>query len=462
MALDTLKNSPIHFIGIGGIGMSGLAKILFDRGYRVSGSDIASNGNVQALQKMEIPVVFPHDPAVIEGKEIIVVSTAVKETNPELQEAYKRKLKIFHRADVLALIMAGQKTIAIGGTHGKTTTTALMGWVLEVAGLDPTVIDGGIMNNWSSNVKVGKGEWCVAEADESDGSFVKLPRDIALITNIDADHMDYYTSLDQLHDAFETFGTAPGGVTILGIDDPQTYALWQKLRPTQRCISYGVHPEADLQAHNIRLTSKGATFDLVQGTSQTPMVLSLYGHHNVVNALGVATIALECGVEMEAIQRAFTSFTGVQRRFTPVGEWNDVTIIDDYAHHPVEIKATLAAARGATDGRIIAVLEPHRYSRLEHHFHDFVTSCEGADITIVLPAYGAGEDPREGVTHQALVAAMSGENVHECDGPPHLAELLKGLVHPGDLVLCLGAGTISSIARGLATQLSEMAQPTCA
>ena len=457
MHLDELTTSHIHFVGVGGIGMSGLAQILFQRGYPVSGSDLSTNENIQRLQEAGIPIILGHNAATITGKDIVVISTAVKETNPELQEARKKNLTILHRADILALILAGQKSIAISGTHGKTTTTGLMGWVLEIAALDPTIINGGIMNGWGSNVKVGKGEWYVAEADESDGSFVKLPRHISLITNIDADHMDYYTSLEHLHDAFETFAidlATPEGLTVLGIDSPQTYVLWQKIRNSQRCVSYGIHPEAELQAHNIQLTSKGATFDLVTEGFSIPIVLSLHGHHNVLNALGVAAVAFECGVSPEMLQKAFTSFEGVQRRFTPVGEWNDVTIIDDYAHHPVEIKATLAAARAATSGRIIAVLEPHRYSRLEHHFQDFTTSCEAADITIVLPVYGAREAPREGITHQALVTEMQGD-VHACDGPAHLLELLQRFARPGDMVLCLGAGTISAISRSLASQLTQ-------
>ncbi len=463
-SLNEFKTFSIHFIGIGGIGMSGLAQILCQKGFAVSGSDIAVNGNIERLQAMGVSIVIGQKPENVEGKDVIVISTDIKETNLELQEARARHLKIFHRADVLAMIMADQKPIAISGTHGKTTTTGLMGWVLEVAGLDPTVIDGGIMNNWGSNVKEGKGEWCVAEADESDGSFTKLPRHIAMITNIDADHMDYYTSIDHLYGEFETFATDlqnPEGLAVLGIDSPQAYVLWKKIQGSQRCVSYGVHPEADIRAENIQLSAKGATFDLVKGTSRTSMTLALHGHHNVLNATGIAAISFECGVSPEALQKAFASFQGVQRRFTPVGEWNNVTIIDDYAHHPVEIEATIAAARKATPGRVLVVLQPHRFSRVDHHFQEFTTSCKDADLTIVLPVYGSREAPREGITHEALVAKMPGE-VYACDTPEQLPDMLHTLTQPDDMVLCLGAGTISTIARALADQLSALPQRTCA
>ncbi|MBI2706703.1 MAG: UDP-N-acetylmuramate--L-alanine ligase [Proteobacteria bacterium] len=459
MTFKDLKEKHIHFIGVGGIGMSGLAQLLCMRGYQVSGSDLSLNGNTERLQKLGVNIVLGHEPSTLDGKDIVVLSTDIKDNNPELKEARRRGLPLLHRADVLALLMEEKQGIAISGTHGKTTTTALMGWVLDIAGLDPTVINGGVMNAWGSNVKAGLGPWCVAEADESDGSFLKLPRQISLVTNIDPEHMDHYGCFEKLYGAFEVF--AAHKTAILGIDHPQVYALWQKIRATHRCVTYGEHPEADVRAENIRSIPKGSTFDLVREDTRVEMSLSLYGHHNILNALGVAAAASECGVKDATLQKAFDSFEGVQRRFTFVGEWRGITIIDDYAHHPVEIRATLSAAKEASRGRVIAVLEPHRYSRLAHHFQDFSTCCEGADITIVLPVYAAREDPREGIDHRTLVDAMKGD-VYRCDESENLALLIQQLTQAGDMVVCLGAGSISSLAHTLPMELNRVYQRTCA
>ncbi|MBA3813788.1 MAG: UDP-N-acetylmuramate--L-alanine ligase [Alphaproteobacteria bacterium] len=457
MNLKELKNASIHFIGVGGIGMSGIAQLLVHRGFRVSGSDMFSNSNTERLKKAGLPIMLGHEVSNLDGKDIVVVSTDIKEDNAELIEAHARDLPVFHRADMLALVMEESYGIAISGTHGKTTTTALMGWVLETANFDPTVINGGLMNNWESNIKVGQSVWCVAEADESDASFLKLPRDIALVTNMDLDHMDYYEHTETLYNAFETFTThiRPGGVAVLGIDHPQVYTLWQKIKLQQKCITYGLHAEADIKAENIRTTPEGSIFDLVTGQTTPDMFIPLPGHHNVLNALGVAAIALECGVTAEDLKRGFSSFKGVQRRFTYVGKWQGVTIIDDYAHHPVEIRATLTAAKGAANGRVIAVLEPHRYSRLANHFQEFATSCEEADLTIVLPVYGAREVPQTGIHHEALVEAMKG-NVHRCDHPENLPQLIRQLALSGDMVICLGAGSISALAHALPNQLNQL------
>lgn len=459
MNLNDFKEKHLHFIGVGGIGMSGIAHLLAQQGFQVSGSDVSLNGNTERLQKEGIQVIIGHDPLNIKEKDIIVVSTDIKETNPELREARLKGLPILHRAEMLALLMEESHGIAISGTHGKTTTTALMGWVLEMAGFDPTVINGGVMNAWASNVKKGQSSWCVAEADESDGSFLKLPREISLITNIDLEHMDYYGHVEKLYAAFESFATQVrmGGVAVLGIDHSQVYALWQKIKGEQRCITYGLHPEADVQAKNIRMTPEGVVFDLVRKGRESEMFLCLYGHHNVLNALGVAASAFECGVEEDILKKAFASFEGVQRRFTHVGAWQGITIIDDYAHHPVEIRAVLAAAKNTTKGRVIAVLEPHRYSRLANHFQDFASCCEGADLTIVLPVYAARETPQEGVNHEALVKVMKGE-VYCCNGPEDLPQMVQNLARSGDMVMCLGAGSISTLARALPMQLNQSYQ----
>lgn len=456
MNLKEMKNKSIHFIGVGGIGMSGIAQLLMHRGLQVSGSDLSLNGNTERLKQAGLPIMLGHDTSNLDGKDVVVVSTDIKADNPELQEAHARGLPVLHRADMLALLMEDSYGIAISGTHGKTTTTALMGWILETAKFDPTIINGGVMNNWGSNIKIGQSSWCVSEADESDGSFLKLPRDIALVTNMDLDHMDYYEHTETLYGAFEIFTThvRPGGAAVLGIDHPQVYALWQKIKAKQRCITYGLHPEADIRAENIRMMPEGIGFDLIRNNKRTEIFLSLYGQHNVLNALGVAVIAFECGVEEEILKIGFSSFKGVQRRFTRVGDWQGITIIDDYAHHPTEIRATLAAAKGVVGGRIIAVLEPHRYSRLASQFQEFSTCCEGADLTIVLPIYGAREAPQEGINHEALVKAMKGD-VYRCDEPEELPQLIQQLARSGDMVMCLGAGSISALAHALPAQLTQ-------
>lgn len=457
MNLENLEGKHIHFIGVGGIGMSGIAQLLAQRGYAVSGSDLSANENTARLQKVGVSLSTGHDPKILQGKDVVVISTDIKEDNVELREARLKGLPVLHRSEMLALLMKDYQGIAISGTHGKTTTTGLMGWVFEKAGLDPTIVNGGVMNAWGSNIKVGQGPWCVAEADESDGSFLKLPRKIAVVTNIDLEHMDYYGSVEKLYGAFEIFTThlPQDGMAVLGIDHPQVYALWKRIKGEQKCITYGVHPEANIRAENIQPSPKGSTFDLVRNNQRLEISLALYGHHNVLNALSVVAVALECGIPEAVIQKAFASFQGVQRRFTRVGEWKGVTIIDDYAHHPVEIKATLTAAREATKGRVIAVIEPHRYSRLMHHFHEFTTCSDVADVTIVLPIYAARETPKEGVNHENLVKAMGGE-AHCCHTSEDLPDLIASLAREGDFVICLGAGSISTLARKLPNQLNNL------
>lgn len=453
MTFKDIEKKQIHFIGVGGIGMSGLALLLNGRGICVSGSDQCVNGNTERLQEAGVQVFLGHETSNLDGKDIVVISTDIKEGNPEYAEARARGIPILHRSNMLAILTTDCHTIAISGTHGKTTTTALTGWVFEKANLDPTVINGGVMKNFDSNVKAGASQWCIAESDESDGSFLKIPREIALITNIDPDHMDYYESEEKLFEAFETFATA-SKVAVLGIDHPEVYRLWQKIKATVRCITYGLHPEADVRAEAVGAIPYGSEFEILRGDQRFNVRLALHGQHNVLNALGVAAVAFECGIDEQAIKQAFSSFEGVDRRFTHVGDWQGVTIIDDYAHHPVEIRATLSAARKATEGSVIAVLEPHRYSRLDHHFEEFTTCCESADMTIVLPVYGSREAPREGINHEALAEAMTG-NVYRCDRAEDLHHMVHKLAKKGDMVICLGAGSISSIAHALPLQLNQ-------
>lgn len=463
MNLNNLNAKHIHFIGVGGIGMSGIAQLLAQRGYAVSGSDLSANDNTARLQKVGVSLLTGHNPQVLKGKDIVVISTDIKEDNVELREARLLGLPVLHRSEMLALLMKEYQGIAISGTHGKTTTTGLMGWVFERAGLDPTIVNGGVMNTWGSNIKVGQGIWCVAEADESDGSFLKLPRKIAIVTNIDLEHMDYYGSAEKLYRAFEIFTThlPQEGLAILGIDHPQVYALWKRIKGEQRCVTYGVHPEANIRAENIQISPKGSSFHLLRNNQRLEISLALYGHHNVLNALSVVAAALECGIPETVIQEAFASFQGIQRRFTRVGESQGVTIIDDYAHHPVEIRATLTAAKEATKGRVIAVIEPHRYSRFMHHFQEFTTCSNIADVTIVLPVYAARETPKEGITHENLVKAMGGE-AYCCHTPEELPGLIRSLAREDDFVICLGAGSISTLARKLPNQLNNLTLETTA
>lgn len=463
MNLNNLNAKHIHFIGVGGIGMSGIAQLLAQRGYAVSGSDLSANDNTARLQKVGVSLLTGHNPQVLKGKDIVVISTDIKEDNVELREARLLGLPVLHRSEMLALLMKEYQGIAISGTHGKTTTTGLMGWLFERAGLDPTIVNGGVMNTWGSNIKVGQGIWCVAEADESDGSFLKLPRKIAIVTNIDLEHMDYYGSAEKLYRAFEIFTThlPQEGLAILGIDHPQVYALWKRIKGEQRCVTYGVHPEANIRAENIQISPNGSSFHLLKNNQRLEISLALYGHHNVLNALSVVAAALECGIPETVIQEAFASFQGIQRRFTRVGEWQGVTIIDDYAHHPVEIRATLIAAKEATKGRVIAVIEPHRYSRLMHHFQEFTTCSNIADVTIVLPVYAARETPKEGVNHENLVKAMGGE-AYCCHTPEELPGLIRSLAREDDFVICLGAGSISTLARKLPNQLNNLTLETTA
>ena len=456
MKFKDLKDKNIHFIGIGGIGMSALAQLLVEKGCRVSGSDVTENASVDRLKKQGVSVTIGHKPETLQGKDVVVLTTDIKKENLELKEAHSRAIPLLHRAEMLAILMEDYRGIAIAGTHGKTTITGLTGWILEGAGLDPTIVNGGIMNSWGTNAKIGSGEWCVVEADESDGSFLKLPKNIALISNIDPEHMDHYGSVQTLHNAFENFAVQipSTGVAILGIDHPQVYALWKKIKDKQRCLSYGFHEKADIRAEGICIKPEGTNFNLIYKDECSEVTLSLYGTHNVLNALGAACVAFECGVDLSIIRKALSTFKGVQRRFTYVGEWEGVTIIDDYAHHPTEIRATLTAAKSATNGRIIAVLQPHRYSRLADQFQDFSQCCGEADMTIVLPVFAAREQPKKGITHEALAKAMSGE-VYCCATVDDLPHHVLNLAQSGDMVVCLGAGSISSLAHTLPLQLKQ-------
>jgi UDP-N-acetylmuramate--alanine ligase len=409
-----LTIGTIHFVGIGGIGMSGIAEILHNLGYRVQGSDVADSTNVRRLQGLGIPVEIGHRADNLGGAQVIVTSSAVKPDNPEVAAARSRLIPVVRRAEMLGELMRLKWAVAVAGTHGKTTTTSLIGALLEAAELDPTVINGGIINAYGTNAHLGAGEWMVVEADESDGTFVKLPATIAVVTNIDPEHLDFYGDFDAVQRAFESFvGNIPFyGFAVLCIDHPVVQGLISRLAE-RRIITYGLSPQADVRAVNVQSGPAGARYDVVianriheASRTITDIRLPMYGQHNVLNSLAAIAVAAELGVKDDIVRRALASFKGVKRRFTKTGEVRGVTVIDDYGHHPVEIAAVLRAARGATQGNVIAVVQPHRYSRVANLFEEFCTCFNDADTVLVADIYAAGETPIEGVDRDALVAGL--------------------------------------------------------
>ena len=457
---------PLHFVGIGGIGMSGIAEVLHNLGYRVQGSDIADGANVRRLTALGIPVAIGHSPANLGSAEVVVISAAVKFDNPEVVTARVRRLPVVRRAEMLAELMRLKWSIAIAGTHGKTTTTSMIGALLETAQLDPTVINGGIINAYGTNTRLGAGDWMVVEADESDGSFTRLPAAIAVVTNIDPEHLDFYGNFDALCDAFEMFvGNIPFyGFAALCIDHPVVQSMIPRLSD-RRILTYGFSTQADIRAVDVRLDHDGARFNVIiadtlsDRTRTIPeLFLPMFGQHNVQNSLAAVTIAEAMALGDEAVRAALSNFTGVKRRFTKTGEWNGIAIIDDYAHHPVEIAAVLKAARGIVQGKLIAVVQPHRFTRLHHLFDGFCTCFNDADIVFVADIYPAGESPIEGVTREALVAGLiehGHRNVRPFTDPRELALLVAELAKAGDLVVCLGAGSITNWANSLPSDLAQ-------
>ncbi|KXJ55540.1 MAG: UDP-N-acetylmuramate--alanine ligase [Thalassospira sp. Nap_22] len=462
-----LNIGTIHFVGIGGIGMSGIAEILNNLGYSVQGSDISDNANVQRLRALGIKVFVGHKEENVEDAKVVVISTAVKPTNPEVVAARAAMIPVVRRAEMLAELMRLKAAIAIGGTHGKTTTTSLVATMLDAAGLDPTVINGGIINSYGTNARLGEGDWMVVEADESDGTFVKVPSTISVVTNIDPEHLDHWKDFDQLREAFKNFvqNIPFYGFAVLCIDHPEVQALIGRVTD-RRIFTFGFSPQADVRAVNVRTNIGDTVFDVVireRVDSEERVIkdvrLPMVGDHNVSNSLAAITVALELGIPDEKIVSAFDGFTGVKRRFTKTGEVDGVTIIDDYGHHPVEIKAVLKAARQATQNNVIAVVQPHRYSRLHDLFEDFCTCFNDADSVIVADVYEAGETPIEGTSRDALVEGLRNRghrHVSALEGPEKLAEVIKAEAKPGDLVVCLGAGSISAWANALPAQLEAI------
>ena len=463
-----LDLGTMHFIGIGGIGMSGIAEILHNLGYPVQGSDLSESANVKRLQAMGIPVAIGHDAANLGEAQVVVVSSAVKRDNPEVQAARERLLPVVRRAEMLGELMRLKWSVAIGGTHGKTTTTSLVAALLDGAGLDPTVINGGIINAYGTNARLGAGDWMVVEADESDGTFTKLPATIAIVTNIDPEHLDHYGSVERLHDAFETFieNIPFYGFAAVCIDHPVVQQLIGRI-DDRRLVTYGFSPQAEVHGENLRLEPGVSRFDITvfdrfsgRRSHLRDVALPMLGQHNVQNALGAIAVALEMGLTEEDIRRGLDNFGGVKRRFTKTGEWRGVTVIDDYGHHPVEISAVLQAARQATEGRVIAVMQPHRYSRLESLFEDFCTCFNNADTVIVADVFPAGEIAIEGADRDSLMAGLRARghrDVHALEGPEALPGMIAEMAEPGDLVVCLGAGNITAWANALPAQLEELA-----
>ncbi|MCK8783104.1 UDP-N-acetylmuramate--L-alanine ligase [Roseomonas sp. NAR14] len=462
-----LSIGTIHFVGIGGIGMSGIAEVLRNLGYRVQGSDIAEGYNVERLRRAGIPVTIGHDAANLGDAQVVVISSAVKRDNPEVQAARKRLIPVVRRAEMLAELMRLKWSIAVGGTHGKTTTTSLIAAVLEQARLDPTVINGGIINAYGTNTRQGAGDWMVVEADESDGSFLRLPAVVAVVTNMDPEHLDHWGTAEAMKEGYAQFvsNTPFYGFAVLCADHPEVQAMIPRLSD-RRLITYGFSPQADVRAERLITDKLGASFEVVvqdraTGRARTmkSFRLPMLGHHNVQNALAAIAVGIEMEVGEHVIRDALAAFKGVKRRFTRVGEAGGITVIDDYGHHPVEIAATLKGARQAGARDVLAVVQPHRYSRLESLFEDFCKCMNDAGTVIVADVYAAGEQPIPGFDRDALVEGLRARghrSVVPLPGPEHLAEMVFAIARPGDYVVCLGAGSITNWAQGLPAQLAEL------
>ena len=463
-----LDIGTIHFVGIGGIGMSGIAEILHNLGYSVQGTDVSDSANVQRLRKAGIEVKIGHAAAHLGDAAVVVISSAVKSDNPEVKAARASSIPVVRRAEMLAELMRLKWSIAIGGTHGKTTTTSLVAAMIDGAGMDPTVINGGIINAYGTNARLGQGDWMVVEADESDGTFTRLPATIVVVTNIDPEHLDFYGDFDSVKAAFEQFVTNTPfyGFAVLCIDHPEVQALISRVTD-RRIITYGFSPQADVRAIDFSIETRGSRFTAVLQDRQSgksrmirDIVLPMLGQHNIQNSLAAIAVAHEMGMDDGQIIESLARFSGVKRRFTKTGESAGVTVIDDYGHHPVEIAAVLKAARAAAQKhKVIAVVQPHRYSRLSSLFQEFCTCFNDADVVVVADVYAAGEAPIEGATRSALVEGLrdSGHRrVIPLPGPEALPQVVQDLAQPGDFVVCLGAGSITYWANALPGDLDAL------
>ena len=451
----------IHFVGIGGIGMSGIAEVLLNHGYRVQGSDLKASPITERLASLGAEIFIGQRAENLENAEVVVISSAIKQGNPELDTARARGLPVVRRAEMLAELMRLKSNIAVAGTHGKTTTTTLVAELLVAGGIDPTVINGGIIHAYGSNARMGQGEWMVVEADESDGTFNRLPATIAIVTNIDPEHMDHWGTEEALHKGFYDFvSNIPFyGLAVCCTDDADVQTLVGKITD-RRVVTFGFNAQADVRAVNLTYDAGIAHFDIVLPDGRIDgCTLPMPGDHNVSNALAAVAVSRHLGMKFAEIREALAKFGGVNRRFTRVGMWNDVPIIDDYGHHPVEIAAVLKAARQAVKGRVIAVHQPHRYSRLHSLFDDFCTCFNEADVVGISEVYAAGEDPIPGATRDDLVRGLTAHghrHAYAVDTEDDLAALVRAEAEPGDIVVCLGAGTISTWARGLEAKLTKV------
>ncbi|MGH6816326.1 MAG: UDP-N-acetylmuramate--L-alanine ligase [Hyphomicrobiaceae bacterium] len=460
---------PVHIIGIGGIGMSAIAEILHAMGHTVQGSDQKAGGNVKRLKAKGLRVFVGHDPINLAGARQVVISSAVKSDNVELEAARARGLTIVRRAEMLAELMRLYATVSVTGTHGKTTTTSLIAHIFTASGLDPTVIAGGIINDWNSNARLGRGQWMVVEADESDGTFIRLPTQIGVVTNIDPEHLDYFVDIDAMHRQFEVFlGNIPFyGLAVACADHPVIRTTIERLRlrhDGRRLLTYGAHRDSDLMLTGLLRSGSGILFNADLG-ERVPggrrqlraWSLPLLGYHNAVNALATIAAACDAGIDDDAIRTALASFSGVKRRLQQTGMWNGAAIFDDYGHHPVEIAAVLKATRDGTHGRLIAVVEPHRYTRVRDLFAEFCACFRDADRVIVAPLYSAGETPVPGIDSPALAAGIRKTGhpaVETVDSPRDLAPLLRRLLQPDDVVICFGAGNSTDWAHALPHELA--------
>ena len=459
-----LDVGPIHFVGIGGIGMSGIAEVLLNHGYSVQGSDLKATKITDRLASMGAQIFEGQRAENLENAAVVVISSAIKKGNPELDEARRRKLPVVRRAEMLAELMRLKSNVAVAGTHGKTTTTTMVAALLDAGHFDPTVVNGGIIHAYGSNARVGQGEWMVVEADESDGTFNRLPATIAIVTNIDPEHMEHWGTIENLRKGFTDFvSNIPFyGIAVCCTDHPEVQSLVGKITD-RRVVTFGFNAQADVRAINLRFAKGVAHFDIaLQAEDQVieGCTLPMPGDHNVSNALAAVAVARHLGMKKDEIRAALAAFGGVNRRFTKVGEVNGVTIIDDYGHHPVEIAAVLKAARQASEGRVIAVHQPHRYTRLSNLFEDFCSCFNDADVIGIAEVYAAGEEPIPGATREDLVAGISAHghrhavSVLDENG---LEALVRAEAKPGDIVVCLGAGTISTWAHGLPERLNRSA-----
>jgi UDP-N-acetylmuramate--alanine ligase len=457
----------VHFVGVGGIGMSGIAEVLLNLGYQVSGSDLKESEVTRRLVSLGARIEYGHRAENLLDADVVVISSAVKKDNPEVVAARTRKVPVIARAEMLAELMRLKQSVAIAGTHGKTTTTSMVAALLDAGGFDPTVINGGIINAYGTNARMGASDWMVVEADESDGTFIRLPADVVIVTNIDPEHLDYYGTFDKVRDAFRQFveNVPFYGFAVMCQDHPEVHALIGRIED-RRVITYGASPQADVRFTNLRWADGRSLFDVVihnrdggRPVTMKDLSIAMPGEHNIQNATGAIAVAHHLGIPEKAIAAGLSSFGGVKRRFTNTGRWNGVEIFDDYGHHPVEIAAVLKAARSVAPGRVIAVVQPHRYSRLRDLFDRFCACFNDADTVLVAPVYAAGEAPIPGIDRDALVEGLrlrGHRDARPFDGPQNLSKIVHSLVRPGDYVVCLGAGSITQWANALPQQLAEL------